>query len=126
MMMRTYEETHPWVSFKLDLRPVPHSLWMLIGEARSKCEHIAGAPLQPEEAGRLYKVYLTKGVHATTSIEGNTLSEEEVQQRIEKSLRLPASQEYLGKEVDNVLDACNQIAQTLTKKPDLKLSPELI
>ena len=112
--MRTFEQTHPWLTFRLDLRPVPHTLWMLVGEARSKCEHIAGVPLRPEDAQGLYEVYLTKGVHATTSIEGNTLSEDEVRKRVEGKLTLPKSREYLGREVDNVVGACREIVRAVS------------
>jgi hypothetical protein len=40
--MRTFERTHPWISFRIDLRQARSQLWMLLGEASSKCEHIAG------------------------------------------------------------------------------------
>ncbi len=116
--MRTFERTHPWLTFRLDLRPIPHTLWMLLGEARSKCEHIAGVPLKPEDARGLYEVYLTKGVHATTSIEGNTLTEDEVRRRLEGTLTLPKSHEYLGREVDNVVAACRQIVASIREGPD--------
>jgi Fic family protein len=49
-----------------------------------------------------------------------------VKQRIDRKLKLPASQEYLGKEVDNVVAGCNQIANRLSREPNLKLTPELI
>src|SRR6266511_3298337 len=77
-MPRRYEETHPWITFQLDLTELDHMTWLLLGEAISKCDHIAGVPLQPEVAALLNMVYLTKGIHATTQIEGNTLSEEQV------------------------------------------------
>lgn len=109
--MRKYQETHGWLEFKLDLRPASPSLWLGLGEAQSKCEHIADTPLRPAIAERLHSLYLAKGVRATTAIEGNTLTEEQVLQRIEKKLELPVSQEYLGKEVDNILTACNKIKE---------------
>ena len=124
--VRTYEATHSWINFEANLKDAPTRLWLLFGDARSKCQHIAGVPLEPDAAEKLYEIYLTKGVHATTSIEGNSLSEEQVKQRIDKTLKLPQSQEYLGREVDNVFDACNQIARRLNKDPNLKLTPELI
>ena len=74
--MRTYETTHPWLTFQLDLRKARPQLWMMLGEAQSKCEHIARVPLRPQIAQELHQVYLVKGVLATTAIEGNTLSEE--------------------------------------------------
>ena len=68
--MRTYERTHPWLSFELDLRRFTPEVWLLLGEARSKCEHLAGVPLRPDTARRLHLMYLAKGVLATTAIEG--------------------------------------------------------
>ena len=122
MPARRYEETHPWVNFRVKLDRASYRLWMLLGEARSKCEHVAGVPLPPEEAKRLYEVYLTKGIHATTSIEGNTLSEDEVRRRIHGDLKLLKSREYLGREVDNVLEACNEIAADVMREPELPLT----
>jgi hypothetical protein len=56
-------------------------------------------------------MYLAKGAHATTAIEGNTLTEEQVRARMEKQLSLPPSQEYMGKEVDNIIHACSSIRE---------------
>ncbi len=80
--MRTFEKTHPWLSFQIDLRKAPYTLWHAFGEAQSKCENIAGVPLEPETAKSLHNIYLAKGALSTTAIEGNTLSEEEVRRRI--------------------------------------------
>jgi Fic family protein len=99
---------------------------MMLGEARSKCEHIAGVALKPDARAKLYHIYLSKGVHATTSIEGNTLSEEQVRQQIEGTLRLPKSQEYLATEAQNIIDACNRIAAGLLENPRLRLTTELV
>jgi Fic family protein len=84
---------------------------MLLGEAASKCEHIANVPLRPSTAEELHRLYLAKGVLATTAIEGNTLSEEEVIKHLEGKLQLPPSKEYLAREIDNIVIVCNQIAQ---------------
>jgi hypothetical protein len=46
--MREYQRTHPWISFLADLRQFPPELWILLGEARSKIEHLAGVPLRPQ------------------------------------------------------------------------------
>jgi Fic family protein len=94
---------------------------MMLGEARSKCEHVAGVPLRPDAAKRLYHVFLTKGAHATTSIEGNTLSEEEVGKRINNDLPLPRSREYQGKAVDNVVAAYNLIERDVGQGARLRL-----
>ncbi|MDZ7697639.1 MAG: Fic family protein [Deltaproteobacteria bacterium] len=108
--MRTYERTHPWINFTLDLRKLDHTTWLRLGEAVSKAEHIAGVPLNPEAAERLHAVYLAKGVLATTAIEGNTLTEDEVRKHLAGHLNLPPSRQYLGREIDNIVTACNFIS----------------
>lgn len=107
--MRTYEKTHPWLDFKLDARELDYRSWLLLGEAVSKIEHIAGVPLDPDAAQRLHAVYLAKGALATTAIEGNTLTEEEVRRHLEGRLQLPPSRQYLMQEIDNIVAACNDI-----------------
>lgn len=102
---RGYEASHPFIRFSLDMSNASANFWMLLGEARSKCDHIRFSPLAEETAKKLHILYLAKGVGATTAIEGNSLSEEQVQQRIEGTLELPPSKAYLGVEVDNMLAA---------------------
>ena len=123
---RQYQETHPWITFTVDLRRAPVKLWMLLGEARSKCEHIAGVPLRPATANDLHVLYLAKGARATTAIEGNTLSEEEVSKLVSGTLELPPSKEYLGKEVNNILAACNGILENLMQGKAYPLTPHRI
>jgi Fic family protein len=106
---RSYEQTHPWLTFQLDLRKLPHNVWLNLGEAQSTCQHIAGVPLRPETAKELHQLYLAKGVHATTAIEGNTLSEKEVLKIVQGESKVSGSKEYLAQEVQNIIDACNQI-----------------
>jgi Fic family protein len=116
--MRTYEQTHPWISFRIDLRQAKPALWMSLGEAASKSEHIAGVPLRPGTAEHLHLLYLAKGVAATTAIEGNSLTEREVLQHLQGKLKLPPSKEYLGQEVSNIVAACNEISKRLRDSGD--------
>ena len=125
-MKRTYESTHPWITFQLDLRRSDHSFWLLLGEAKALCDDLIGVPLQPSEAKRLYNLFLAKGAQATTAIEGNTLSENEVLLRIEGLRNLPPSKEYLGQEIDNIVAACNQIAARIVQDPNEALSAEML
>ncbi|WP_166741780.1 Fic family protein [Cumulibacter soli] len=111
MTAHRFLETHPWLTFELDLNRLNYKTWLLLGEAGSKCEHVAGVPLTPSVAKTLHEVYLSKGIHGTASIEGNTLSEEEVQKRIGGDLPLPQSQAYLGKEIDNIVEVCNRVVE---------------
>jgi Fic family protein len=122
--MRTFEKTHPWLKFQVNLSAAPATLWVLLGECQSKCEHISWAPLLPETQKTLHQLYLAKGSLATTAIEGNTLSEKEVLLHLEKKLRLPPSKEYLATEVDNIVDACNSILNAAVEHGELPLTIE--
>jgi Fic family protein len=97
---------------------------MLLGEAQSKCEHMARTPLMPAVAKHLHEIYLAKGVLATTAIEGNTLTEEEVLERIGGQLELPLSKEYLGQEIDNIVEACNSIGSAVLKGEAGNITPD--
>ncbi|MDQ7908681.1 Fic family protein [Phytohabitans sp. ZYX-F-186] len=125
-MNRLFERTHPWINFSFQLKRLDYTTWMLLGEAESKCEHIAGVPLRPDIAEKMNRIYLSKGIHGTTSIEGNTLSEGEVLARVSGDLPLPPSREYLGREVDNILEICNEIIDDVIAGKPLVLTPERI
>ena len=124
--MRTYEKTHPWLTFSVNLKPASPELWMLLGECQSKCEHLWNVPLLPEVAKQLHKMYVARGVLATTAIEGNTLTEEEVKKYLSGELKLPPSREYLGQEVDNIADECNRIYDQVRVRQQLVLTTERI
>ncbi|MGW4673373.1 Fic family protein [Streptomyces sp. NPDC004324] len=123
--MRRYEETHPWLKFEPDMT-LGSATWMQLGEIHSKCEHVAGVPLHPSVQDHFNQVFLSKGAHATTRIEGNTLSEEAVRKRIQNELKLPPSQEYLGQEVDNVLEAYGMIMSDVAEGKSLELTPDRV
>lgn len=125
-MTRKYEQTHPWITFQLNLDKSDFQLWLLLGECKSKIEHIAGVPLHPDIANTLHHVYLAKGVHATTAIEGNTLSETQVKQAIDGNLHVMPSLEYQKQEVRNILKACNYIGARVFSGTDLHITPKLI
>lgn len=120
----TYLETHPWITFQLDLRGAGYRLWIMLGEAKAMCDQVAGVPLQPDVAEKLHQVFLAKGALATTAIEGNTLTEEEVRRRISGELSLPPSKEYLGKEIDNIVKAYNVIMNKVLNSEPLTLCVE--
>ncbi|WP_371781692.1 Fic family protein [Streptosporangium subroseum] len=126
-MSRQHLETHPWIAFDFDPREqLDYRTWMLLGEVLSKCGHIAGSPLQPDLADELNQIFLSKSAHATTRIEGNTLSEGEVLQRVRHQLDLPPSLEYLGQEVDNIVAAYNLIESDLAEGRSLALTRKRI
>ena len=124
---RSYLGSHHWITFRLDLQRLPWDFWERIGEARSKCRHLAYSPLPPTLAQELSALYLAKGVHATTAIEGNTLTEEQALDAVKGQLSLPRSQEYLGQEIENIVQACRDIEQGIFESDGtFTITPELL
>ena len=125
--MHAYEESHPWVTFKAtDFNDLDPKLWMLLGEARSKCEHLAGAPLRPDVARHLYEVTLVKGALATAAIEGNTMTEEQAEGIFRGTYKAPPSRAYQEREIRNVLEALTSIDRQVLRGDRPKITPELI
>jgi len=119
-------EKYPWMSFIVNLEKIQFLTWIDLGQCVSKCVHISRVPLMPDVSKKMHEVYLAKGVQATTAIEGNTLTEEQVLLRMEKKLELPPSKEYLGQEVDNILELCNEIMNKIHNKEEINISIEEI
>ncbi|MFI9385563.1 Fic family protein [Kutzneria sp. NPDC052558] len=107
---REYLGSHPWLTFdyRIDF-DVKDQLWARLGEAFAQCQHLTGTPLTPAVAEELGAVYLAKGAMATTAIEGNTLSEQEVAEIISGGRTLPPSRRYLQQEVENVVAALRAV-----------------
>ena len=110
---RPYQRTHPWLSFRVDLRRLTHQDWLALGRAAADCSHVAAAPLAPPVSRTIHQLYLAKGALATTAIEGNTLSEEEALAAVAGTLELPPSRRYLKREIDNIVAACNELVAEL-------------
>jgi len=117
---------YSWISFKFDLRRLPWWLWVNLGECASKCDHVKRVPLPPKLQQDLHKVYLAKGAHATTAIEGNTLSAEEVKDIVENRANIPMSKKYLEQEVRNILDACKDIANRISNDQSGNITKDFI
>lgn len=123
---RKYAATHPWLTFELNMSRAPPKLWIALGEAQSKCRHIAGVALQPGVACEMHRIYLARGLLATTAIEGNTLTEDEVRKLLDHKLKLPPSRRYLGLEIDNVLSACNEMLMEIEAERTPPVTTSLI
>jgi Fic family protein len=125
--VRVYERTHPWIDFQATaVNAVQPRHWMLLGEAHSKCEHLAGAPLGPDVAKHLYQVTLIKGALATTAIEGNTLTEDQVRGILEGSWEAPPSRQYQEQEVRNLLDALQDLHDRIAGGENIEVTTDLI
>ncbi len=123
---REYRRTHPWITFRHHLERADPLHWSLLGEAAARCDQVAEAVLPPAGARELHRLYLIKGARATTAIEGNTLSEEQIAAQLDGRLELPPSREYLKREVDNVLKAVHEILGQVTGGQPPVLTPDWI
>jgi len=124
--MRTYETTHPWLSFELDLTLTPATLWLLLGRARSACDLIVSLPLLPAMAAEIDTVYLVKGARGTTAISGDSLSEGEVRDLIDGQLQPAPSKAHLHQETRNVIEAFRSIRTEAEAEVTAPLTPERI
>ena len=115
----------PWITFEVDLTKMNPAFWMVLGEARSKCDHLARVPMPPAYARELHEVNLSKGVHATTAIEGNTLTEDDVAAILRRTVKSQDSS-YQVQEVENVIAAYNDVLDLLRVGDAPRLSPGLV
>ena len=100
--------------------------WFLLGESSALIRAIKNTAIRPDFRRELYKVSLIKGAVATTAIEGNTLTEEQVRALEEGRAELPESREYLQTEVENVIAALNSVLRQVIDNRDVLITPELI
>lgn len=116
---------YPFISFEFDINRLTPDMWLDLGEAMSKCQHLAGVPLKPARADEMNAVYLARGVQATTAIEGNTLSEAEVKQIVAKgTAHVGKSRQYQEREVQNVLGAIYEMDEALRAGMRLPITRE--
>ena len=80
----------------------------------------------PDYYAQLMKLSLIKGAQATTAIEGNTLTEDEIE-RISSGEKLAPSRAYQETEVKNILEAFNEILhETIIEKKSQLITPKLL
>jgi Fic family protein len=98
----------------------------LLGQCYAFIKSMLNTPIRPDYRKQLHSVSLNKGALATTAIEGNTLSDEDLAQ-IQSGRDLEPSRKYQQQEVQNILKAFDTILGELVreKTPEI-ISPELI
>jgi len=118
-------KNYPHISFKRKWTLKDDTLYEL-GQCNGIITALHDTPISPEYRKRLLSVSLLKGAQATTAIEGNTLSYDEIE-IIQGGKNLPPSKEYQEIEVKNVLDAFNYLLnETTGKNTSNIISVELI
>lgn len=118
-------ERYQHISFKKEWEIDQECSYML-GECDAYVKALTDIPLRPDRRATLMKLSLIKGAQATTAIEGNTLSQEEIE-KMEQGWKLPPSKEYLEIEVKNILDAFNHLLSEIIQKNNSRfITPDLI
>ena len=97
-----------------------------LGQCEALIKAISNTPLLPAYHKELMRISLKKGAQATTAIEGNTLTDEEVE-RVSSGENLPRSKEYQQREIENILEALNELLlEVLTEKVEKISTPLLL
>lgn len=118
-------DSYPHLSFTKRWEISPR-IEYLLGECDAMSAAIASSPLRPKDRKKLMQVSLIKGAQATTAIEGNTLTQEEVE-KIYEGGKLSGSKQYQEIEVKNVIDAFNYILHEVVREQrDWRVTPERI
>ncbi len=101
------EDDYPHLSFQ--------KRWEL---SQSTCRNLGGCveiiklirdmPIAPKLQAKLRQVAFSRGAQATTAIEGNTLTDDEIR-KILDGQELPKSREYQAQEVKNALAAMEHV-----------------
>jgi Fic family protein len=118
-------EGFPHISFKRDWEISSNSYYYL-GQIQAIIKAISYTPIMPNYRDQLLEISLQKGAQATTAIEGNTLSDEEIS-KIYKGESLPPSKEYQATEVKNIINAFATILnETVENEKSDLITPDLI
>lgn len=123
--MEEIYNSHKHICFqkRWDLKPEIH---FLLGQCYAIIKAISNTPIRPDYREKLLGVALIRGAQATTAIEGNTLTIEEIQD-LQRGKKLPPSREYLQKEVENILSALNTILNDIIINDKISLiKPDII
>ncbi len=107
-------ERYPHLQFRRHWQLGPDVLYQL-GQCDAIIRAIGETPLSPDRHKKLKRVALIKGAQATTAIEGNTLTDEEVRQ-VADGESLPPSKGYQEREVRNVINAMNDIVEDVAER----------
>ncbi|MCU0403981.1 MAG: Fic family protein [Chitinophagaceae bacterium] len=116
---------YPHLLFKRNWVLTPTSQFLL-GQCDALVKAINNTPIMPQHYQELMNVSLIKGAQATTAIEGNTLTDEDIK-RLMEGEKMPPSKEYQEIEVRNILDAFNELLEEVIQKNEASLiTPDLL
>lgn len=97
-----------------------------LGQCEALIKAISNTPILPSYHDALMRISLNKGAQATTAIEGNTLTDEEIEQ-IRDGSQLPPSKQYQQREIENIVSAFNTLLpEVLEERKVEKISARLL
>ncbi len=105
----------PQLDFTFDARELTSRDWVTLGEIDALVRSLLGVPLKPDIAAKLHRSSLVKGAAATTSIEGNTLSEDDVAAILGGTFQAGELRRYHQAEVENTLRCFNETVETVAR-----------
>lgn len=117
---------YPHLAFSSSQWELSKRSLIMLGQCVAYTKAISNTPIMPQFYDELMKLALRKGAQATTAIEGNTLSDEEIT-KLQEGQKLPPSKEYQEIEVKNILNAFNVLLmETVYDNKEQLISPELL
>lgn len=123
--MNEMHNNYQHISFtgKWDITP---EISYLLGECAGIIKAISKTPIFPGHRQKLLHVSLIKGAQATTAIEGNTLSIEDIE-NIQQGGNVPPSKDYQKQEVINIINAFNVLLSDIIDKDNIEyITPKLL
>ena len=84
--------------------------WLLLGQAQAMIKALGALPMQPEDAYELHAASMAKGIHGTTAIEGNRLSEERVYWLSRGGAPLATEDYHHVRQIQNMVAAYDSVA----------------
>ena len=115
-------DKYPHIPFRKNWKLKQSSL-LLLGQCEAYIDAIKRTPILPNYYQKLRQLSLRKGVQATTAIEGNTLTEEEIQAIIDGK-KLQPSKQYQAKEIENMVNAFNKLFRQVVYDKEINIITE--
>jgi Fic family protein len=123
--MLKISENYPHLAFENNWK-ITQRGYIHLGQIIGYFKSISNTPIMPSYYDELMTMSLIRGAQATTAIEGNTLTDEEIS-KLKGGQKLPPSKKYQEIEVRNILEAFNSVLkETVYQNKEQLISEELL
>ncbi len=124
-MSQKISREYPHLKFAKQWNLTPSDMFIL-GQCDALITAVNNTPIDPKYYQEIKGVMLIKGAQSTTAIEGNTLTEEEII-KVSNGQKLQPSKEYQAIEVENILNAFNDlVTKVFSGEHEKLITPELL